>query len=117
MSKDQIKYAEMNLALSTINMRLEKDEGFVKHLKRLAKLNEEEFLEEVAPNRARKRRLSRVSKSPDNSPTGLMRSTLHSKAEFKGFKKLALERPTKGSISPSKESITKSKRYKSTDYS
>ncbi len=45
MTKDEIKYAELGIELEKLTMRLKKDNGFLKHLKKMAKAHEVEYEE------------------------------------------------------------------------
>ena len=77
MTRDELKYAELGIKLEKLNMRLKKDNGFLRHMKKMAKAYEVEYEEEVAPH-ARKLKKS-PQRSPDASP--VTRNSIHSRPD------------------------------------
>eukprot|EP00353_Schmidingerella_taraikaensis_P001130 CAMPEP_0185597564 /NCGR_PEP_ID=MMETSP0434-20130131/81441_1 /TAXON_ID=626734 ORGANISM="Favella taraikaensis, Strain Fe Narragansett Bay" /NCGR_SAMPLE_ID=MMETSP0434 /ASSEMBLY_ACC=CAM_ASM_000379 /LENGTH=139 /DNA_ID=CAMNT_0028226313 /DNA_START=1153 /DNA_END=1572 /DNA_ORIENTATION=- len=67
MTRDEIKYAKLGHELRDLSLDLSKETSFLKHVKKMAKLAEEEYIQELSPSFRRNRRGS-ISKSPDNSP-------------------------------------------------
>ena len=67
MTRDEIKYAKLGMELQDISMHLSKETSFLKHVKKMAKLAEEEYIQELSPSQRRKKRGS-ISKSPQVSP-------------------------------------------------
>ena len=49
LTQDQIKYEELGSKLEEIGLDLEKEKGFLKHVRKLAKMNEEDYEEELNP--------------------------------------------------------------------
>ena len=71
LSKDEIRYAELGLELNKLNSKLSKENTFLKHLKKLARQNDEEYFENFEPHRMKRKRRGSITKqsSPDVSPT------------------------------------------------
>ena len=68
LTKDQMKYAQMGIDIENLSVHLSQSTGFVNHLKKLARVHEEEFLEGTG-NDGELRRRSTVRVSPSKSPS------------------------------------------------
>ena len=50
MTNDEIKYAQLGMDLQELELTLSKETSFLKHVKRMAKMAEEEYMEELSPS-------------------------------------------------------------------
>lgn len=50
MTRDEIKYAKLGMELQDISMHLSKETSFLKHVKKMAKVAEEEYMQELSPS-------------------------------------------------------------------
>ena len=105
MTRDQIKYAELGMELETLTSSLNKETGFLTHLKKLAKQIDSEYDEKVTGKRNPDRRKS-VNRSPDASSPD-HRSSIGGRTPLTGGKKLDTRGSLNSSISPTMYDLQK----------